>query len=76
MTDSLIIEHFKKFHAALERIEHKLDEHTTRLGRIEVNMARFSSAQSYHDEAYAGQSVRMDHLVERIERIERRLELS
>ena len=74
--DNLVIEHLKRFQAGQDRIERKLDEHTTRLGRIEIMLARLSSGQSYQEETYAEQSVRVDKLVERVERIERRLELS
>jgi len=42
MTDNienLIIEHLKRFQSTHERIERKLDEHTARLGRIEIALS-------------------------------------
>ncbi len=78
MTDNienLLLEHLKRFQAGQDRIERKLDEHTQRLGRIEITLARLTSAQGQHEEVYAEQSVRIDRLAERIDRIERRLEL-
>lgn len=74
--DNLILEHLKRFQAGQERIERKLDEHTQRLGRLEVGLARLHAAIAGHDETSAEQSVRVDRLVERLERIERRLDLA
>lgn len=79
MTDNienLLLEHLKRFQTSQDRIERKLDEHTTRLGRIEVTLARLNGALGQNDEGYAEHSVRMDRLSERLERIERRLELN
>jgi chromosome segregation ATPase len=78
MTDNienLVLEHLKRFQASQDRIERKLDEHTQRLGRIEITLARLASAQGQHEEVFAEQSVRIDRLSERLDRIERRLEL-
>ena len=38
-TENLVLEHLKHFQAGQRRIEHKLDEHTQRLGRIEIALA-------------------------------------
>ncbi|MBS0461817.1 MAG: hypothetical protein JSS41_05020 [Proteobacteria bacterium] len=73
--ENLILEHLKRFQTGQDRIERKLDEHTQRLGRIEIALARLAGSQSQHDEVYAEQSVRIDRLAERLDRIERRLEL-
>jgi len=74
--ENLLLEHLKRFQAGQDRIERKLDEHTSRLGRIEVSMARLASTQGHHEEGSAEQSVRMDRMAERLDRIERRLELA
>ena len=37
--DNLILEHLKIFQAGQDRIESKLDEHTQRLGRVEMAIA-------------------------------------
>jgi len=76
MTDNvenLMLEHLKRFQAGQDRIEHVLSELKQRMGRIELAFAR---ANGSHEESYAEQSVRIDYLSDRIDRIERRLELS
>lgn len=95
MTESMenLAERLKRFQASQDCIERKLDEHTKRLGCIEITLAQMTSAQSQDKDtmmdigeglglfwekfvnAYAEQSVRIDRLGERIDRIERRLEL-
>jgi len=67
--DNLMLEHLKRFQASLDRVERKLGDHTQRMGRIETIMAD-------HTLSWAEQSVRLDRLAERLERIERRLELT
>lgn len=74
--ENLLLEHLKRFQAGQDRIERKLDEHTTRLGRLEVGLARLGGAIGQHEEAGAEQSVRIDRIAERLDRIERRLELA
>lgn len=79
MTDNvenLLLEHLKRFQAGQDRIERKLDEHTQRLGRIETKLASLRGEIAHGDEAWAEQSVRIDKLAERLEQIERRLDLS
>jgi hypothetical protein len=73
--ENLLLEHFKRFQAGQDRIERKLDGHTQRLGHIEIALAAIRRDQSYTDGVWAEQSVRIDKISERIERIERRLEL-
>ena len=72
--ENLMLEHLKRFQASQDRIERKLDEHTQRLGRIEIAVSSLKRDIAYNEETQAEQSVRIDHLAERIERIERRLE--
>ena len=74
--ENLMLEHLKRFQASQDRIERKLDEHTQRLGRIEIAVSSLKRDIAYNEETQAEQSVRIDHLAERIERIERRLELT
>ncbi|RMH94966.1 hypothetical protein EBB59_01390 [Lysobacter pythonis] len=74
--ENLLLEHLKRFQASQDRIERKIDEHTTRLGRIEITLARLSTTEGQQDEAHAEQSVRIDRLAERLERVERRLEIA
>jgi len=67
--DNLMLEHLKHFQATLDRVERKLGDHTQRLGRIETILAD-------HTLSWAEQSVRIDHMADRLDRIERRLELT
>lgn len=74
--ENLILEHLKRFQTAQDRIERKIDEHTNRLGRIEITASSVRRDVAHNEETWAEQSVRIDHLSERLERIERRLEIS
>jgi len=79
MTDNienLLLEHLKQFQATLTRIERKQDEGVTRLGRLEVAVAGVRRDIAHTEESAAEGGVRVDHLAERIERIERRLQLN
>ena len=78
MTDNienLVLEHTRTIRADIARIERKQDETITRLGRIELAVAGLRRDVAHSDESAAEQGVRIDHLAERIDRIERRLEL-
>ncbi len=68
MTEDLIEPILRDIQTRLGRIEDVLIEHTRRLGRIEQNLAAVGVAA-------ADESVRIDRLTERVNRIERRLEL-
>ena len=68
-----MLEHLKRFQASQDRVERKLDEHTQRLGRIEIAVSGLKRDIAYDEETQAEQSVRIDRLAERIER---RLELT
>lgn len=73
--ENLLLEHMKQFQATLARIERKQDESVTRLGRLEIAVAGLRRDVAHADESTAEGSVRLDHLAEHIEHIERRLEL-
>ena len=75
-TSNLVLEHLKRFQAGQDRIEKTLQEHTHRLGRIELSIAGLRRDISHSEEGIAEHSVRMDTLADRIDRIERRLELA
>lgn len=79
MTDNienLILEHLKRFQTSQERIERKLEEVITRWGALEINLASSRRDFAHSEENTAVIGVRVDRLNERLERIERRLELS
>ncbi len=75
-TTNLVLEHLKRFQAGQDRIEKTLQEHTQRLGRIELSIAGLRRDNAHGEESIAEHSVRMDQLADRIDRIERRLELA
>ncbi len=74
--ENLILEHLKRFQAGQDRAERKLDEVIHRLGQLETAVAGLRRDFAHADENAALLSVRLDRMNERIERIERRLELS
>lgn len=79
MTDTienLLLEHLKRFQATLERVERKLDDLTDRMGRVEVSVAGHRRELGVAEENTAAISVRVDRINERLDRIERRLELT
>ena len=73
--ENLMLEHLKRFQASQERIERKLEEVIVRIGPLEVGVAGLRRDFAHADENAAGMSVRMDRMNDRIERIEKRLEL-
>lgn len=78
MTDNvenLVLEHLRAIRTDIARMERKQDETITRLGRLELAVAGLRRDVAHTDEGAAEQSVRLDRLAERIDRIERRLEL-
>jgi uncharacterized coiled-coil protein SlyX len=79
MTDNienLILEHLKRFQSDLTAARERDSEMLARLGRLEVAIAGLRRDIAHFDEGAAEQSLRLDRLVERVDRIERRLELA
>lgn len=75
-TESLMLEHLKRFQATLDRVERKQEETVNRIGHLEVSLAGLRRDIAHGDEIDASGAVRMDRLSERLDRIERRLELA
>jgi hypothetical protein len=75
-TENLILEHLKLFQAAQSRLDRRLEEAILRLGHLEGGVAQVQRSLAHLEEGCALLSVRMDKLVERVARIERRLELA
>lgn len=65
-------ERFNRIDTRLERIELNQREHGQRLSILESQMAQLSASEQGH---YAAIMQRLDHLSDRIERIERRFDL-
>lgn len=74
--DNLIIEHLKRFQAGQERIERKLEELTRRLSNLEAGQASIIQHIGHLASADAQQQLSADGFNQRLERIERRLELA
>ncbi len=74
--ENLLLEHMKRFQAALDRIERKMEELIGRTGRLEVSMAGMRSDLAHGESNDAALSVRLDRVSERLDRVEKRLELA
>ncbi len=75
-TENLMLEHLKRFQAASERIERKLDDLTRRISNLESGQASIIQHLGTLAAADAQQQVSADSLNARLDRIERRLELA
>ncbi|WP_028990383.1 hypothetical protein RG903_04975 [Thermithiobacillus tepidarius DSM 3134] len=74
-TENLVLEHLKAIRTDVAAIRDELRELTHRTGRVELAIAGLRRDMAHFDESHAEISVRIDRMNERIERIERRLEL-
>ncbi len=74
--DNFIIEHLKTFQAGQERIERKLEELTRRLSNLEAGQASIIQHIGHLASADAQPQLSADGFNQRLERIERRLELA
>lgn len=74
--DNLVLEHLRGMRAGLERIEHELREIKTRVTSVEAGIAGIRRDSANDNDKLVNQQVGLDELKNRIERIEKRLELS
>ena len=74
--ENLMLEHLKRFQSTLDRMEHKYGEITNRLSNLESGQAMIIQHLSHLSTADATAQVAIDRMNERLDRIERRLELS
>lgn len=74
--ENLMLEHLKRFQAGQDRVERKLDEVTRRLSNLEAGQASIIQHLGHLASADAQQQLSADGLNQRLERIERRLELA
>jgi uncharacterized coiled-coil protein SlyX len=74
--ENLLLEHLKRFQATLERVERKVDELTGRVGNLEGSLASVMQHLGHLAAADAAQQLAIDNVSLRLDRIERRLELS
>ncbi len=78
MDDStnLVLEHLKRFQGGQDRIERELKEIKGRMSQLEIGIASIRGDLAHLSGDQARQTVTVDTLAERIDRIERRLELT
>ncbi|MFM9979071.1 MAG: hypothetical protein ACKVOP_13630 [Sphingomonadaceae bacterium] len=79
MTDNvenLMLEHLKRFQGTLERMERTLNEHTHRLANLESGQAAIVQHLAHFSAVDAAQQIAVDNINGRLDRIERRLELT
>jgi septal ring factor EnvC (AmiA/AmiB activator) len=74
--NNLLLEHLKAIRADVASLKADLKEAIVRMGRVEVSLSGLRRDMAHADEGLAEQSVRIDRISERIERIERRLDLA
>ena len=74
--ENLILEHLKRFQAGQDRIERDLKEIKTRLSSLESGQGSLIQHIGHLSSSIAAQQVSIDHLSERIDRVEHRLELA
>jgi hypothetical protein len=74
--ENLMLEHLKRFQAGQDRIERKLDDLTRRVCNLESGQANIIQHLGTLAAADAQQQLTSDGFNQRLERIERRLELS
>ncbi|CAA9531611.1 MAG: hypothetical protein AVDCRST_MAG62-1933 [uncultured Sphingomonas sp.] len=74
--ENLMLEHLKRFQSTLERIERKQDEMTARLANLEGSVASIMQHLAHLAGADAAQQTAIDNINMRLDRIERRLELT
>ena len=74
--ENLMIEHLKRFQATLDRVENKISELTARTANLESGIASITQHLAHHASMIAAQQVAMDRTNDRLDRIERRLELA
>lgn len=75
-TENLILEHLKRFQAGQDRIERELKEIKGRLSQLDIGIASIRGDLAHLSGDQARQQISFDSLTERVERIERRLELT
>ncbi|MEA3009081.1 MAG: hypothetical protein QOJ91_773 [Sphingomonadales bacterium] len=79
MTDNvenLMLEHLKRFQATLDRVENKITELTGRMANVAGSLASVIQHLGHLAGADAPQQLAIDNVSQRLDRIERRLELS
>ena len=71
-----MLKYLKRLQATLDRVEQKQEETVSRISYLEVSLEGLRRDIAHGDEINASGAVRMDRLSERLNRIERGLELA
>lgn len=74
--DNIVLEHLKRFQSSIDRVERELREIKTRQNETHSAVVGLRRDQAGDAEVSAHLQVQLDGVKDRIERIERRLELS
>ena len=75
MSDNIVLEMLRAIRTDIAKMADRLDEHGHRLTRIEIMLAGQRRDQANDAEARADLEARVDRLRERLERVERRLDI-
>lgn len=74
--DNIILEHLKRMQAEMAAIRHDTAEIKSRLGSIETGLARIGQTEASNYAEIIENRHMFDRLADRVDRIEKRLELS
>jgi hypothetical protein len=74
--ENLMLEHLKRFQATLDKVERRLAELTTRQAETHTAVLGIRRDQVNDAEVTAHLQIQMDSFRDRLDRIERRLELN
>ncbi len=75
MSDNLVMELLRAIRADIAKLGFRLDEHGHRLSRIELMVAGHRREQAIDAETTAHLPVRVDQIVERLDHMERRMDI-
>lgn len=72
MSDNLVLEHLRHIRGGLDALREDVRDVKHRLTTLEIQVTNLAATKSSH---YAGLAIRMDRTDDRLDRIERRLEI-
>ena len=74
--ENMVLEHLKRFQAPLDRVDRKISELTGRVANLEGRQASIIQHLGHLAAADAAQQLSTDNVNDRLDRLERRLELA
>lgn len=74
--DSLILEHLRAIRTDIGSIKDDVRELKLRVGNLEVGQATMMQHLGHHSSVSAQQDLSYDRIIERLEKLEKRLELA